>query len=687
MSKKYVLKENTPSVHLRIRYEEELNSSQLEVVLKASGPSLVLAGAGSGKTRTLVYRVLYLLEQGTRPEDILFVTFTNKAAFEMKSRIERYYGGGLRGLWCGTFHHVGLRTLRMYGQEAGLQPGFGVLDEEDSRDLVRGCYDVLPFKPSEVNFPKANVVHRILSFGRNVCKSIPQVLADHYPYFTQFEKEIQDIAAAYEKRKIASNNLDYDDLLTRWISLLENSTDVRERLTEQFRYCLVDEYQDTNALQHRVMQILSSKHRNILVVGDDAQSIYSFRGANVHNILNFPKDYTDVRMFKLETNYRSTPQILQLANDSIGHNVHQFPKKLKSVRKDAEKPQLLRVRDIHEQSAFIAQRIQEYLDDGVELSEIAVLFRARYQAAELELELSKRKIPYVLRGGVRFFEQAHIKDVMSYLRILENPRDELAWMRALKQYSGIGVGYANKIYQAFIAAGGDLEGVLKPGFGQSLSNRLRPGLERFKRLLKRLLDPSHAHAPDVLITQVLESGYVQYARTHFENAPDRIEDLHELVNFAHTYKTLSEFLEDMALRENFRGETMDGMPLDSAQLVLSTIHQAKGLEWKVVFLVGLSEGQFPHYASAEDEEQLEEERRLFYVAATRAKDELYLIHPMTRYQYDQGTVICRPSVFLTELAGSSFESLEIEHEGDVSRDEGVDETDDPFEESISLDDD
>jgi len=374
MTTKYVLKESHSSPQFQIQYAKELNKAQLDVVQHADGSALVLAGAGSGKTRTLVYRVLYLLEKGINPENILLVTFTNKASHEMKSRVEKYLGRTLKGLWCGTFHHIGHRTLRMYAEQAGLTSTFGILDQEDSRNLIKSCYDVLPFKSSEVNFPKANVVHSIISFATNVRKDISLILAERYSYFLNFENQIKDVAKEYKLRKMKSNNLDYDDLLTRWIDILKSNEEVRERFTEQFQYCLVDEYQDSNPLQNELMEILSSKHKNLLVVGDDAQSIYSFRGAVVRNILDFPKQYPDTKIYKLETNYRSVPEVLDLANKSIANNTDQFEKNLQSVRESGAKPQLVKVRDVHEQSAFITQRILEFMDEGIALDEIAVLF-------------------------------------------------------------------------------------------------------------------------------------------------------------------------------------------------------------------------------------------------------------------------------------------------------------------------
>ncbi|MGH7198296.1 MAG: ATP-dependent helicase, partial [Candidatus Omnitrophota bacterium] len=438
MNKKYVLKTAAETSVFTIDYRKELNPSQHEVVTEADGPCLVLAGAGSGKTRTLIYRVAYLLEKGVRPEEILLVTFTNKAAQEMRNRVELLLKTKAKGLWCGTFHHIGNRTLRMYGRHIGLNEAFSILDEEDGRDLIKVCMKSLDTRSLEGRFPKPAVVQSILSFAVNAKKKVAEVVTKQYPYFSQFIGQFERIKALYEEKKRKTHNLDYDDLLVKWIGLLDSSSEVRDRLTRQFRFCLVDEYQDTNRLQHEVIRILSGHHRNLLVVGDDAQSIYSFRAAEVQNILRFPEDHANARIFKLETNYRSTRPILELANHSIKHNVHQFPKTLKSVQPDGSSPQYVRVRDTRQEAAFVVQRILEFTEAGIELGDIAVLFRAHYHAAEIEMELAKRGIAYIVRGGVRFFEQAHVKDVLAYLRILMNPMDEIAWIRVLTLQPGIG---------------------------------------------------------------------------------------------------------------------------------------------------------------------------------------------------------------------------------------------------------
>ena len=664
MSKKYVLKNEAASAPLSIAYETELNTSQWEVVRDADGPALVLAGAGSGKTRTLVYRVAYLLEKGVHPEEILLVTFTNKASQEMRNRVELLLKTKSKGLWCGTFHHIANRVLRTYGKPLGLEPDFGILDEEDSRDLLKACLKSLEHEMGTgTKLPKPGVIQSLLSFSVNSKKTVAQTVSQNYPYLSQFSDFFEKLRKLYEDRKRKTKSLDYDDLLVWWLELLKRSDNVRENLTARFRYVLVDEYQDTNKLQHEIMTILSERHRNLLVVGDDAQSIYSFRAATIRNILDFPKDFPDCRVFRLETNYRSTGAILAMANHSISQNRQQFPKKLKSVREEGSAPQMVRVRDARQEANFIVQRILELRTEGADLSNIAVLFRAHYQAAELEMELAKRGVDYVVRGGIRFFEQAHIKDVLSYLRIVSNPMDEIAWIRALMLQPGIGMGYADRIFQKVEQVSGDPARVLSEAFGAELPTRVRQGFSQFRAILTKLVDPEKRDKPELLLEEVLERGYSKHLLLNFENARDRLEDLRQLVNFAHSYKGLKDFLADVMLKEGFRGETFveAGAERDEeSPLVLSTIHQAKGLEWKAVFVIGLSEGQFPHVKALDSEESLEEERRLFYVASTRAKDLLFLTQPMMRYDSQAGMVITRPSLFILELSHDLYEEVEVE---------------------------
>ena len=664
MIKKYQLKKPAAgNSSFTIDYKSELNESQFKVVTEADGPCLVLAGAGSGKTRTLIYRVAYLLEKGVRPEEILLVTFTNKAADEMKNRVEKLLEAKAQGLWCGTFHHIGNRVLRLHAGRLSMNSDFGILDQEDSRDLVKTCIKALEFKAYETRMPKPAVIHSLLSFSVNSRQTVSEVVLKKYSYLSQFTKDFEKIKLLYEEKKKKTNHLDYDDLLSQWIELLKNSPETREKLSRQFRYCLVDEYQDTNRLQHELIHLLSGNHKNILVVGDDAQSIYSFRGAEIKNILNFPDQYPRAKLFKLETNYRSTGAILRLANETIRNNIHQFPKTLKSVHAQGSVPQFVKVRDGRQEARFVVQRILELKESGFDLTQIAVLFRAHYQAAELEMELAKQGIPYIIRGGIRFFEQAHVKDVLAFLKILMNPMDEISWTRALTLQPGIGLGYAQKIFQLAEKASGNFEKISSPNFGNHLPPRVFEGLSGFKRILRTLLKEDLKNHPDLLIEEILDKGYNKHVLMNFENARDRLEDLKELVNFAHTYPDLKNFLVDVTLREGFKGESLltgGGEENTGQELVLSTIHQAKGLEWRAVFVIRLSEGQFPHSKSSENEEELEEERRLFYVAATRAKEELTLVHPMTRYDYTAGTVISRPSIFIAELPSNVYDDVEVE---------------------------
>ncbi len=658
--KKYILHEPTGKVETHIDFRGNLNEQQYAVVTGSEGPCLVLAGAGSGKTRTLIYRLAYLLERGVPPKNVLLMTFTNKAAREMRDRTEMLLKYGPRGLWSGTFHHVGNRSLRMYARDIGFKRDFGIMDEHDSRDLIKACMKKAGKKSKEERFPKPSVIQSLISFSVNTKTSIGKVLEEDFPYFEKFTKDIEDIRELYDRKKKESGNMDYDDLLSKWKWLLENVPSARRRFTEQFSYIMVDEYQDTNFLQADIIDMLGEHHRNVLVVGDDAQSIYSFRGARVENILRFPKKFSDCKIFKLETNYRSTPEILSLANDSLVNNENQFEKTLRAVNPSLEKPALVEVKDPYSQARFVAQRVLEMREEGTELKDIAVLFRAHYQSAELEMELVKRGIPYVVRGGIRFFEQAHIKDVLAYMKITVNPADEIAWMRALTLCPGIGPGYAEKIYERFMKSGKSLKDFIRTDISGVIPKRAENGYSRFRRILEAITSEGAGKIPGEIISMIMESGYETHILSNYDNAKDRIDDIRELINFSHDYAAANDFLSDITLRENFRGETVADGPERDEYLVLSTIHQAKGLEWDAVMVIGLCEGQFPHPKAMAEQNEMEEERRLFYVASTRAKKYLYLIHPITRYDYQMGTVVARRSRFLEELLPSDYEVWQVD---------------------------
>ena len=661
MTRRYTLQRPHPPSAFRIPYEKELNPEQLEVVTSRGGPTLVLAGPGSGKTRTLTYRVSYLLEQGVSPQRILLVTFTVKAARQMLERVERLLKAKPAGLWGGTSHPIGTLLLRRHAALLRRTPAFGILDEEDSKDLIAACVADLKVPVTRTRLPQANVLENLFSHSANTLRPLAEVVSERAPQFTDQIPFIQRVAELYGKRKEQGNLMDYDDLLTGWLRLLQEHPDVHNRYSRQFQYVLVDEYQDTNRLQFQIVQALASEHRNLLVVGDDAQAIYAFRGAEVGNLLCFPEIYPEATLYRLETNYRSTPEILRLANASIRMNQRQFPKELQSVQEPGPLPAVVSLTDVKQQAVFIAQRVLELRAEGTPLQEMAVLFRARFQAAELELELAKRNIPYVVRGGIRFFEQAHIKDMLAHLRILVNPRDELAWDRVLRLQEGIGAAYARRIWETLAAQANPLRAACADGAGEpSLPSRIQAAWKRLRQTLRTLSQEGMESQPAEALLTVLRSGYPSYLESHFEDARDRREDLEQLVNLASHYRSVGQFIEDLTLREPFKGESVRGWEDPDEFLALSTIHQAKGLEWTAVFLIGLSEGQFPHPKSLEDPGALEEERRLFYVATTRTKRELYLTYPLTRYSYERGEVLLRPSQFLQELPEDLFEVWRVQ---------------------------
>src|SRR5690349_3226990 len=437
--RKYTLKRpEKPQKQYKVRYEDELNSEQLEVVMAGEGPMLVIAGAGSGKTRALTYRVSRLIEDGVDPSEILIVTFTNKSAREMLSRVEQLVTTDTRRIWGGTFHSIGNRLLRKHADAIGYRSNFTILDDEDAKEMMESSVSSLGIKTLEKRFPKGDVLLDIYSFLINTRTPLELHLEQNYPHFAMFKDEIVNVFRRYKERKRDANSMDFDDLLVFWKVLLDDHPEVSESLKRRFRHILVDEYQDTNKLQADIVDSMASVRRNVMVVGDDAQSIYSFRGASFENILTFPLRFPDAKIYKLETNYRSTPQILALANASMSHNRFQFRKELHAVRGAGPEPAVVGVDDVFEQAAFVAQRILELRDEGESLADIAVLYRSHYQSLELQMELSRRLIPYEIRSGVRFFEQAHIKDVIAYLKIVTNPRDELSWKRMLKLYPKVG---------------------------------------------------------------------------------------------------------------------------------------------------------------------------------------------------------------------------------------------------------
>jgi DNA helicase-2/ATP-dependent DNA helicase PcrA len=698
---KYVIKRDAGSLPERLtRYKQELNEEQFRAVTAKPGASLVVAGAGSGKTRVITYRVAYLIEQGVAPQRIVLATFTNRAAREMLRRVESLTGSqNVHRVWGGTFHRIANMMLRRHAVSIGYDQNYSILDSEDARDLLNLCIDDAAIDTKKKRFPKAEVLQNILSYATNTDTPIENVIIGKYPYFELLTSQIKRVDFTYQQRKRERNVMDYDDLLLSMKRLLVERQEIADVYADQFQHILVDEYQDTNRLQAELIDLLAVKHRNVMVVGDDAQSIFAWRGAEFTNIYEFPKRYPEAAVYKLETNYRSTPEILGLANVSISSNRRQFPKMLKAVKRSNDfKPALVPGSDVEQQSAFVASRILELRDNGTSLEDIAVIYRSHYHSIELQLELARRNIPYRVQSGVRFFEQAHIKDVVSYLRVIVNPRDELAWKRILRMIPGVGRATANRIYESIAlseppaSAGALALPTDIPASDEDLAEtsnapivRLRdmPKLRdkeswrSFVQLLELLIADENRNRPAKQIELILTNGYEQYLQENYENAESRAEDIRGLALYANRYDSTEDFLSELALlsTERFKepqplvGEDVISGAEEDELLTLTSVHQAKGLEWKAVFLIWAAEGKFPSPRSLKEIDSEEEERRLWYVALTRAKDELYISYPLMITDYNRQTVLQKPSRFVTECPPALFEIWNLEEEASSSTDE------------------
>ncbi len=662
MSRQYTL-HAARSTSIHIDYAAELNGQQLAAVTAQPGPQLIIAGAGSGKTRTLTYRVAYLLENGIDPRNILLLTFTNKAARQMLDRVANLLPIDASGLWGGTFHSVGNRMLRRHGSALGYNSGFTIMDREDQKDLINTVVASAGIDPKEIRFPKGDVLAEIFSFVVNTETALEELLAEKFPYFLPLLEKITDVHGRYEKKKKATNSVDFDDLLEKTLSMLQKHENIASLYRRQFQFILVDEYQDTNKIQADFIDLLAREHRNVMVVGDDAQSIYSWRGANFQNILEFPKRYPDAKVFKIEMNYRSVPEILEVANAAIAANVDQFQKNLQPTRESAAaKPAVVALNDGSEQAQFIAQRILELRDEDVDLNEIAVLYRAHYHALELQLELSRRGIPYQITSGVRFFEQAHIKDVISFIRFVANPRDEVAFKRMVKLLPGIGNRSAENLWNAWdksLNERGEITSFSERLLAMSVSAKSKKHWIQLVHTLDEIAPGGQPNPPSEMITSVVEAIYDDYAKVNFTNYELRREDLNQLAAFARQFKDVNEFLSQLALISNVDAEAAPNQTGDKEAVNLSTVHQAKGLEFHTVFVIWLTDGMFPSSRSMDQRKDLEEERRLFYVAITRAKDELYFTYPHMRLTGGYGDVFQRPSRFLKEIPNKLVEDWQV----------------------------
>ncbi|GAB4247225.1 MAG: ATP-dependent helicase [Candidatus Methylacidiphilales bacterium] len=655
MSRHYTLKSSGPSATtFHLDYAGALNEAQFAAVTADPGPLLVIAGAGSGKTRTLTYRVAYLLESGVPADRILLLTFTNKAAKEMLERVTNLIPHDLSRLWGGTFHHIGHRILRRHAAEAGLADGFTILDREDARDIITASIPDAGIDPKDKRFPKAEVLGDIFSLAANTERSLAEIVTTQYPYFEDVIEGMNRVHTAYTARKRANNAVDYDDLLRLPLRLFQEHSEICEHYQEKFQHLLVDEYQDTNRIQSDFIDLLAARHHQVMVVGDDAQSIYSWRGANFANIMRFPDRHPGTQIIRIETNYRSVPSILHLANSSIANNANQFAKELRPIREGGSKPAIIPVGDARQQAMFVAQRALELREEGIELSDMAVLYRSHFHCMELQMELTRRNIPFQITSGLRFFEQAHIKDMAAYLKYAINERDELAFRRVALLLPGVGAQTAARLWQARLA--GTAWNQIK------VPDKAKAAWKQWEETHQQVIEQIGKQGPAAQLKLILDAIYENYLKTTYANAHNRLEDVRQLIDFASGFEDPAEFLAQLSLLTNLdaEGPTPSAPARNDEALRLSTIHQAKGLEWKVVFVIMLCDGLFPSSRSLESTEGEEEERRLFYVAVTRAQDELYLIYPKIRMTGGQGDIWQKPSRFLSEFSENLCQVWRVE---------------------------
>lgn len=635
----------------RIDYEKELNPAQLEAVMTEEGPMLVIAGAGSGKTRTLTYRVARLVEDGVQPWEILLLTFTRKAAQEMLHRASTLLDERCEKVAGGTFHSFANLTLRRYGSAIGLEPGFAIIDRPDAESLISMLRKEAGRDAKSRSFPKKGTLMNIFSKAVNKSAPIEDIVYEEYP---QFESDVETICAigqAYPKSKAESNFLDYDDLLIFLKRLLRENAEVRGRISSRHRFIMVDEYQDTNPVQAEIVQLLAESHRNIMVVGDDSQSIYAFRGANFKNIMRFPKLFEGAGIITLEENYRSVQPILNLTNIIIDRAEEKFSKKLFTRITGGSTPVLVNARNENAQSRYVVRKIESLQGEGVPLNQIAVLFRASFHSFDLEIELGRAGIPFIKVGGFKFMESAHIKDVLAHMRVIAHPDDRLSWYRILLLLEKIGPKTAENIFNAIAANGAGCKGLAEAPLKPAQAGRL----ERLKAFYSKI----DAHALSVAeLGRAVVEYYKPILEKRYDDHPKRARDLDHLANIMERYGDLGSFLTDMTLEPpntSLSGGLYTGDESGEERLTLSTVHSAKGLEWHTVFIIWTLDGRFPSSRSMDNPKDLEEERRLMYVAATRARQNLVFTYPEGVYDAGSYTFLSRPSQFLDGISDDILE--------------------------------
>jgi DNA helicase-2/ATP-dependent DNA helicase PcrA len=658
-TKTYVLKrpdEEAIPHKLSIDYRAALNSQQLAAVTAGEGPSLVIAGAGSGKTRTLVYRVAYLIDSGIDPSNILLLTFTRKSAQEMLARVGDLIGARSQRVCGGTFHSVANLLLRRYGRSIGVEPGFTILDRGDAEDLIALIRAQLGLNEKDKRFPRKGTIMEMLSKCENTLRSLDEIILDEFGHFADHIEDLGRLQKAYQAAKRQKQLLDYDDLLVMLRQLLLLDEVARTTISRQYRYILVDEYQDTNRLQAEVIRQLASTHNNVMVVGDDSQSIYGFRGATFKNIMEFPTLFPGTTMYKLEENYRSTQPILNLANCIIDEAAEKYTKRLFTRKIDGPLPALVEAAGENTQSRFIAQKILELREEGVPLSEVAVLFRSSFHSFDLEIELSRKGLPFIKRGGVKFIETSHVKDLLAHVRVIANPLDTVSWHRVLMLVEGVGPKKAQDLLATLIKSDKPVQTL------REVTGRSSVGLKSLANTLESLSGAEDLR-PANLVSQAYEY-YLPILKEQYDDYPKRIRDLDHLQTIAEGYPGVDEFLADLALEPpDGSAVGVDASDRDDERMVLSTIHSAKGLEWQCVFVIWVVDGRFPSVYSFVADDELEEERRLFYVAVTRAKRHLFLTYPINVFDKGSGMLLSKPSRFLDPVTPALLDQLVLVEEG------------------------
>ncbi len=632
-----------------MNFKEELNEEQYAAVTAPDGASLVVAAAGTGKTRTLIYRLAYLVTQrNVQPWEVLLLTFTNKAAKEMLTRAEELVQRKFNSGYSGTFHSFANRLLRSHADTVGFGRDFTILDAEDAKKLMRACADEIGV--DKKHFPKPEVLLSLFGVVSGRLGDLTAAIDEQFEYSEVDADEVIKVHNAYQQRKKESNSMDFDDLLIYARKLLLENERIRNFYQEEFKYVLVDEYQDTNAIQAELVHLLVKTHGNLMVVGDDFQSIYSWRGADFRNFLDFERHYPGARTFKLQINYRSTPEILDVANEVIAGNPEQFQKELKAVRESDVLPSLIKPRDGSVQARFVIEKAKELNRKGIPLSEICVLYRSHFHAMELQMELAREQMPYIVTSGVRFFEQAHIKDVCTVLKLLVNPSDELAFTRLVQLFPKVGAKTAQKIFRKFNGRINLQHPETHDDLIKALPATARDEWSKIKDIFLAYKEENLSTDPGEIIFRFNKAFYKEYMVENFDNHKFRQEDLDGLIDFTVKFETTEAFLSEIALLTNLDAESGNAPTeeIDTESIRLSTVHQAKGLEWKAVFILFVNEEMFPSRKSVEENGDAEE-RRLFYVAITRAEDRLFICAPMVRRQRDGGMIFLDPSRFIAEI--------------------------------------